>query len=223
MKLNPFNLKKKELQVYLTGYCKHRMPYQQHPKCFINEVLHNEKEYRTGILDIETHNLYANCGILLTYYIKDYHIKKYFSGKIKKKELQSNNIDKELTKQLVKDLSKFQRIITYYGSRFDIPFIRSKALHWKIKFPKYKYIEHVDVYYMVRHKLKLTRNTLENACRFLHINGKNHIDLEIWIKAVTGDRKSLDYIFKHNKYDVDILEKLYDKLVDFSMKTKRSI
>jgi uncharacterized protein YprB with RNaseH-like and TPR domain len=79
------------------------------------------------------------------------------------------------------------------------------------------------MYGLVRHKLSLNRNSLEHACNLLGIKGKNHVIGDTWIRAVTGHRESLKYILKHNKLDVIILEKLYDKLITFSARTNRSI
>lgn len=225
MNINPFDLKKADMQVYLTGHCKHRVPYQQHPVCFDKEILHNEKEYKIGFLDIETYGLSfsANQGIMLTYYIKEYHKKKYYCNKIKLKDLRSKHKDKNLMKQFVKDLKQFDRVITYYGSRFDIPYVRTRALKWNLDFPLYKYITHKDVYYIIRNKFKFRYNSLGQACSFFGIDGKNHLKPEIWLDAITGNRKSLGYIYTHNKYDVDILEKLYDKVIGYVMQNYRSI
>jgi len=226
MKINPFNLKKSELQQYMTGYCKHRAPYQQHPNCFKNEILNENKCLRIGILDIESfgmNSLKANTGIMLTYFIKVYHKNKFYSGKIKQKDLRSNNLDKNLIKQLIKDITKFDKIITYYGSRFDIPYIRTKAVKYNFKFPLYKYILHKDVYYTIKHRFSFARNSLKSACSYFGIKGKTNVNYNHWIKAVTGNQKSLNYVYMHNKPDVVILEKLYDKVNGFEYNSKRSI
>ena len=138
-------------------------------------------------------------------------------------EIRSKQLDKELTKRLINDFSKFDAVVTYYGSKCDLPYMRTRALKWKLKFPSYGYIKHVDMYYIVKNKLSLNRNSLANACALLGIKGKNHVFGDIWIRAVTGDKKSIDYIQKHNLLDVIILEKLYDRMITFSAKTNRSI
>ena len=221
--VNPYHLKKSELLIYTTGHCKHRMPYKQHPKCFLEEVMHNGKSPKIGFLDLEFQNFKANYGILLTYAIKEYHKKKILSGRITTDEIRSKFLDKELTKRLIKDFSKFDVVVTYYGSKCDLPYMRTRALKWNLNFPSYGYIKHIDMYYIVKNKLSLNRNSLKNACALLGIKGKNQVFGDIWIRAVTGDTKSIDYIHKHNLLDVIILEKLYDKMITFSAKTNRSI
>ena len=221
--VKPFHLKKSELLIYTTGYCKHRVPYNQHPKCFLSEIMHGGKSPKIGFLDLEFQNFKANYGILLTYALKEYHKKEILSGKIAPDEIRSKFLDKELTKRLIKDFSKFDVVVTYYGSKCDLPYMRTRALKWNLKFPSYGYIKHIDLYYLVKAKLSLNRNSLANACALLGINGKNHVFGDIWIRAVTGDQKSIDYIHDHNIRDIVILEKLYDRMITFSSKTNRSI
>ena len=223
MKINPFHLKKAELLIYTTGKCKHRMPYELHPSCFQRDILDKGRDLKLGILDLEFMNFKANYGILLTYFIKHYHQNKYCSGKITQKEVRSNTLDKKLVEKLVKDLDNFDVLITYYGSKCDLPYMRTRALRWDIPFPEYGTMKHIDMYYLVKAKLSLNKNTLQNACYLLGIKGKTHVIGDIWLKAVTGNVKCIEYIYNHNKPDVDILEKLYDKLIQFNRKTNRSI
>lgn len=223
--INPFDLKKADLQIYTTGRCKHRHLYYEHPNCFETEILQQGKKYKIGVLDIETFGMgfNANQGIILTYHIKEYGKNKYYKGKIKLKDLRSKDKDKNITKQLVKDLQQFDRIITYNGSKFDLPYIRTRAVKWKIPFPKYKHMTHIDLYYIIKYKFKFRFSSLGQACDFFHINGKDHLNYEIWIDAMTGNQQSLQKIFKHNKWDVDITELLHDEVIIFSRQTNRSI
>lgn len=222
-KINPHNLLKKDLQTYLSGYCKHRMPYQQHPNCFIKEILEGGKKRVIGVLDIEFDNFKADFGTILTYAIKVLNHKKIYTGRVNKKEMMNFDFDKRIVKCLVRDINKFDEIITYYGTKCDIPYIRTKALEYKLDFPFYGYIKHIDIFYWVKYKLKLHRNSLDSACRFFKIKEKNHVDMLIWRKAKFGDKKSLDYVLKHNIGDVIATEKVYHKLKNYSRKTQRSL
>lgn len=223
MNFNPHHLLKNELLLYTVGKCKHNHTYQEHPNCFQKEILDKGRDLKIGILDLEFQNFKANYGILLTYYIKCYHQNKYYSGKIRQKDIRSIFLDKKLVQKLIKDLDNFDVLITYYGTKCDLPYMRTRALRWDLPFPQYGTIKHIDMYYLVKNKLSLNRNTLENACSLLGINGKSHVFGDIWIKAVTGNVKCIEYIYKHNKPDVDILEKLYDRLIQFNSRTNRSI
>ena len=218
--VNIWNLKKKELQIYLTGRCKHSHHYYEHPSCFLKELNIDEK---VGIFDIECSGLKADFGIMLTYCIKDENKDKYYTGRIRKKELKDYSFDKRLVENCIRDLGKFDKIITYYGSKFDFPFLRSRSLYWDIPFFKYNDLNHKDVYYSVKSKLCIHRNRLSDACRLLGIEGKTNIHSDYWIKALVGDKRSLDYVLEHNIADCDILEKLYHKMEVFTKNTNKSI
>lgn len=219
-KFNPMSMKKEDLAVLFTQYCKHGHLYAEHPACYLAEY---ESKLKIGFLDIETSNLKADFGIMLSYCIKEAENKKILGRSIDKKELDNGTLDKDLVKECIDDIGKFNLIITYYGTRFDIPFIRSRALYWDTYFPKFGSHNHKDVYYMVRNKLCIHRNRMEDAARLLGIEGKNHIDGYYWITALTGNPKALNYILDHNKRDVEVLEKVYYKMKDFQKDVSKSI
>jgi len=221
--INPNHLKKQELLCYLTGRCKHGHSYLEHPNCFKTEILFDGKKVKLGFFDIEFANSFkGQYGIILSYAIKEYE-KKVFSQHIKQKHLRSDVLDKELLKSLLKRLKEFDIIVTYYGTKCDLPYVRTRCLRWGFSFIPYGYLKHIDMYYIVKSKLSLNRNTLENACHLLGIKGKNHVDGETWVKAVTGNKKALMYIREHNERDVVILEELYNKLINYYRRTNRSI
>lgn len=223
VKINPYKLLKAELQIYLSGYCKHRVPYAQHPMCFIREIQEGGKKRITGVLDIEFDNFKADFGTILTYAIKVLNQKKVYTGRIYKKDLDNYDFDKRIVKCLIRDINKFDELITYYGTKCDIPYIRTRALYHNLDFPFYGFIKHIDLYYWVKFRLKLHRNSLDSACRFLGIEEKNHVDMEIWRKAKLGDKKSLDYVLEHNIRDTIATEKVYHALKNYTRKTQRSL
>jgi uncharacterized protein YprB with RNaseH-like and TPR domain len=71
--------------------------------------------------------------------------------------------------------------------------------------------------------MKLGSNSLHSACSFLQIDGKGHVDGNLWRAAKYGDSKALVQVLQHNKDDVIVLEKLHNRLINFSKWTKKSI
>lgn len=221
--------------------CIHRQDIKHHPHCFVKGLIKydfkNEQEfirltglpwynlpgYRIGYFDIETTaDFNADWGTVLTWCIKEKEggIK---SSVIKREELLNGTYDKRVVSEFVEELKNYKIIVGYYSDRFDMPFMRSKALHYDIDFPSYGDLYHWDLYYTVRAKLKLSRRSLDNVCQYLHIPGKTPIEKDIWMKARYGDPKALRYVLDHNKGDVEITEKLHNKL-EFTRKwTRRSI
>lgn len=169
-------------------------------------------ELRLGYIDIETTNLKANVGHMLSWCIKPRDEDTISGALITKEELFNGTFDRRITEELMEELLNYDLIFTYYGTRFDIPFIRTRAIDHQLDFPIYRQLSHKDLYYQVRSKLQLTRNSLAVATEFLGIEGKSYLDPRIWRKAAYGDKESLSYIYEHNEQDVIILEELHKRL-----------
>jgi uncharacterized protein YprB with RNaseH-like and TPR domain len=149
--------------------------------------------------------------------------RKILSRTVTKQEIKTC-LDKEVVKQCIKDLSECDRIVTYYGKRFDLPFLRTRALYWGLDFPNYGEIIHDDIYFIIKHRFCLSRSRMENACRTLiGRTEKTHIDASYWIKALQGDKEAINYIHNHCKRDVRDLERLYHKVINFSRRQDTSI
>jgi uncharacterized protein YprB with RNaseH-like and TPR domain len=213
MKIPIHRLKKDEIIKLYKGRCEHGHDFLSHYNCYKGA---NE---RIGFLDIETTNLDANFGIMLSYAIKDSDSNKIYSGCITAKDIKEGTAgdeDYRVVAQCVEDVKRFNKLVTFYGVRFDMPFIRTRAVSLGIEFPSYGTIKHQDVYFLIRNKFKLNSNRLENACRvLLGETDKTKIDYKYWRAASRGDKKALAYVEEHNRFDVLDLEKLYRKVVEY--------
>lgn len=214
-------LKKKEVNWLGTHRCKaHGHTYLEHYNCYLKE---NPENKRIGFFDIEASNLKADFGIVFLYCIKLAGSDKILERSITPKELHKC-LDKEVIKQCIKDLCSLDLCVTYYGTKFDLPFVRSRSLYHKIDFPQFGELKHTDVYYIIKNKFCLSRSRLETACRtLLGKTDKTHIESVYWLKALQGDKESLDYILDHCRKDVIDLEKLYNKVIGFKKRTDKSI
>jgi uncharacterized protein YprB with RNaseH-like and TPR domain len=179
------------------------------------------QEGEGGYLDIETSGLQADFGIIYTYQIKVAGQDSFYHSKITREQILSGVLDKKVVTDLVMDLTKFKRIYTYYGTRFDIPFARSRALANNIDFVPYGLVEHRDIYYLARRILRIHSKRLESVCDLLGIVGKTHLDAKVWIEAHSGKPKAIDYILEHNKMDVIILEKVHKRLMEYEKGSRR--
>jgi len=173
-------------------------------------------EMTIGYLDIESTGFNANIDIMLSWCIKGRGEKEVAGAMITQEELMSDEQDARIVEQLVDEMNKYDVIFTYYGTRFDIPFIRTRALYHKTYFPMYKQKSHKDLYYVVKSKLKLHRSSLMAATEFFGIAGKTRVKPEHWQKARWGNPKALKYVYDHNVADVEILEKLHRKLEEYA-------
>ena len=224
------NLKrlKKDTLVWLASHrCEHRHNGIEHPQCFAIE-----KE-RLGFFDIESAGggFNAQFGIMLSYCIKDGDSDTVYKDSLVKSDFTKHDSherngreDRRLVEHCVRDMKRFDRIVTWYGTGFDLKFTRTRAVICDVPFPSYAELKHTDLYYLVRNRFKLTSNRLENACRaLLGSTDKTHVDPNIWRMAGRGDKESIGYILEHNEFDVLDLEKIYHKVIGYGRKTDNSI
>jgi len=223
--LNYNLLTAKEIRWLYNHRCKlHNRRYSEHPHCFFhdhpNATRPSEVEERVGFWDIETSNLDANFGIMITWSILDGDSNKVISDYLRDEDFAKNknaqemfSVDKRLVAHLIDELFKFDRIVTHYGRKFDIPFTRTRAFINHIPFPGFGSLFNDDTYYMARNKMKLNSNRLDVIARaLLGHSDKTHLDGAIWTSAARGDKESIQYILEHNKIDVIELKKIWDVL-----------
>lgn len=212
-------LKKVEL-IKMNGWrCSHGATGLEHYRCWLRE--HPDRE-RCGYLDIEASNLHANWGIVLTYVIKVKGEKKFYQKTVTANELRTC-LDEKVMKQCLKDLGEFDRIYTFYGTGFDIKFLRTRAITLGLEFPEYGALFHNDVYYMARNRLCLNSNRLDNVCMALFgETTKTRLTPKYWTKAMMGDKDSLEYIAEHCRQDTIELERVHNALMNFSKQNDTS-
>lgn len=212
-----------------TGQCSEGHPAKQ-PRL-------GDPNLRIGFLDIETTDFSATFGYALGYFIKVRGKEQYYSSYVKKENLEwvrarfesgklkkDDKVDKRMLLDFARDIKNFDIVITYNGDRFDIPYLRTRCLTNGIPFPFNGTVWHWDMFVVARHKLRCGKYpSMEKVAEVLHIPGKNHVDMAIWLLAQTGSEKALDYIKDHNKRDVVVLEKTFDRLEGQWRKSRRSI
>ena len=210
---------KEELRVVSTKRCKHGHTYLEHYNCYLEEVAPE----KVGFLDIEASDLKANFGIMLSYCIKDANSDKIWFDTVNEKDLKGD-LDKRLVTHCIEDMKRFDRVIGHYSTKYDIPFIRTRAIVWGLDFPRFGELNHTDTYYMAKRLLCLhsnRQNVVAEAIQGEDI--KTRITPQYWIRALQGHKESIEYILDHNKKDVLQLEGNYNKLVQYSRKSIKSI
>ena len=222
-----FNRLLKEEMVWLYNHsCRHKHKYTEHPKCFLEE--YKDKltvTEKVGFLDIETTGLQADFGYILCYSIKALD-GDLTHRTITSEEIRSYIFDKNVVKQFLKDIEPYDRLVGFYSKdyRFDVPYLRTRALRWKLDFPEWRDYLFTDVYDLAKPKLRLNHNRLQNICDLLGIPSKQHrINPEVWQRAQAGSPQALAYIQKHCDEDVISLEAVYKRLNQFSRHSKTSI
>lgn len=182
---------------------------------------------RAAAFDIESTALEAGNGYMLCACIKEirpdnlngkthtFRIDDYAGGRAKFS-------DKDLVADVNKCLDSFDLIVGWYSSRFDFPFVNTRSLKHRIMPPRKNYRR--DLCLCARSFGKLRNNRLATWDKYLH-DGKTEktfLDFDVWIQAMRGDKKSLNYIVTHCEADVLVTEKVYKRVMPLLGKLRRN-
>ncbi len=143
-------------------------------------------------------------------------------------DLSRGNMDKKLVESLYGAMVKFDRIITHYGTYFDLPFIRTRAVIHRLPFPAKGTLYHTDVWRLAKTYLKLSSNRQDSVARAILGNSiKTHMDPQLWAIIQFGSRTQrkagLDYVIDHNIKDVIQLRENYLALKPYIREIHSSI
>jgi uncharacterized protein YprB with RNaseH-like and TPR domain len=170
-------------------------------------------------LDIESSNLRADIGqIIAVGIIKD-----------KKKEVkfvEKPEEEKEVLKWLKKELEGCDLVITWYGSRFDLPFLMTRAIINDLDMSELLKIPSLDICEFCKRNLSFSKNNLSEVCKILGIPKNREISgrevLKLYLKAIHGDKKAKEKIIEHCLDDLEVLEEIFKKLEPYlSLTTKK--
>jgi len=220
---NLVNIRKANKMQYNWLYehaCFHRHRYSIHFNCFLKKFGIEEKR---GFLDIETSNLKADFGIVLCWCILDDEGHLYEDW-LTKDDIMSDNEDKRVIETCIETMNKFDRIVTHFGTYFDIPFLRTRALVHGLKFPQYGNMYHTDVWKMAKKSLCIHSN--RQGCVAEVLQGKTiktRIDHPSWRKAAFGNKEAMKEVVDHCEKDVPDLRKNYHSLLPFVREIRTSI
>lgn len=210
----------KQYQWLYEHRCEHRHRYTIHFNCFLKEFDINE---RIGFLDIETSNLKANFGIVLCWCLLD-DSGNLYEDWLTKDDFDSGWEDARVISNCIDVLKTFDRVITHYGTYFDIPFLRTRAMIHGLAFPKHGELYHTDVWKMAKSKLCLHSNRQDVIAESLYGKTvKTRISHPDWRKAMMGIQESTLNVLKHCEKDVEDLCKNYNSLLPYCNIVRSSI
>lgn len=158
---------------------------------------------RIAMFDIEASNLNANFGQVLCACFKELN-----SDKIKTFR-KSRGSDASVVSRIVQEINKYDFIVTWNGINFDVSFIRTRQLLNRCHDFIDPRIRHLDLWYLTKKFLRFTNNRLDTVSTDLGFAEKTRISGDIWVRAMEGNKKALEYIIYHCKKDVLVLEKVY--------------
>ena len=202
----------------------------EHPNCYLK---YRQSEEKIGVLDIEAEDLKADYGFMFCYCLKKLNkdvfyedainikdIKKYAS---KKRDIPPKE-DTRILNSLIKYLLLFDRVVTHFGSIYDISFVRTRSLICRLNFPGYGSVFQTDTWRISKSKLCLSKNTLQNIHQKIYgFSRKDHLSLSIKHGCIRGEKWALDIAQEHCRKDVLDTEDILNDTHYFVRPTKTSI
>lgn len=189
--------------------------------------------YNIGVFDIETTNLDAEHGQILTIGLLIYHTQtgkteiKTYSIKTKEifRAVRKGDVqfDKRIIKEFLHDLKEenIQLLIGHYShgwNKFDMPFLRARAFICKIEklLPKHKEIRFADTWKGAHMLLKIHGYSLENVGDAVGAKtSKTKVSAIEWQLAKYGNKRGLGYVLNHNIRDVKRTYEIFRKIEEF--------
>lgn len=210
--------------------CSHNHTREEHPSCY-NKF--HAIDQNIGFIDIETEDLRADYGIIFGYCIKDSKSNKIYEDCITIQDIKKYHSkerdkipceDKRVLESLIRDMGKFTRLVGHYSSRFDMPYIRTRAVMCGIQFPIFGSFIQTDTWMILKNKFKLSRNSLQNSCqKLVGMTEKDHLSLSIKHGCLRGEKWALKDTMKHCRQDVRDTERLYNLIYSYAKETRSSI
>uniref|UniRef100_A0A6H1ZKE3 Putative RNase_H superfamily protein n=1 Tax=viral metagenome TaxID=1070528 RepID=A0A6H1ZKE3_9ZZZZ len=158
--------------------------------------------------DLETSNLQADFSILLSAVIKPFGQEPMVYRADSYPQWENNRAnDYGIVKDISDELRCHAIIITHYGERFDIPYLRAKMNYHAL--PILPQMFGVDTWRIARSNFKVSSRRLQNLVKYFDIGEKGGVEGGLWMDAAySGNREAMDEIVKHNIIDCEVLEKL---------------
>ena len=181
---------------------------------------------RVGHLDIESSQLNASFGFIVSWAIKEDGSDKIIGDYLRPSDFKQKDeleTDKRVVMSLTNELKKFDAVTTFFGTYFDIPFIRSRCMAHGQTFLGYGELIHIDVCKIVKRTMKLHSHRLEAVAGHLDVNSKTKLEPKTWARAVMGNTEAIAEVYHHNREDVITLEKVYNLIKPYWAGTRTSI
>ncbi len=176
----------------------------------INEILDTRSKVELDVVgfDIETTNLTADFSILLCACIKPFGKEPItFRADDYPSWAKTRSDDSAIVADIAKELGRHSIVVTHYGSRFDLPYMRTKMTRYGM--PPLAPMFGVDTFNIAKKNYCMSRRRLANLASYFQLGHKEGVEGNLWVRAgLNGDRESMDAIVEHCKIDVAVLEKL---------------
>ncbi len=177
---------------------------------------------RTLLLDIETAPNTVFCWGLFDQNIAHEQVvessyilcwsAKWYQDRILQYESVQTQTKRSMLRKIHALLEEAEVVIHYNGTKFDIPTLNKEFIKLGMTPPSpYK---QVDLYQVVKRMFRFESNKMMAITKQLDLGMKlKHQGFELWVGCMNGDEDCWKVMEKYNKRDVQIMERLYTKLL----------
>lgn len=124
-----------------------------------------------------------------------------------------NQSDRELVLKFAEIANEADELVAHNGDCFDLPWLRTRALLHGVRTDPFA--KTIDTLQWARRKFLFNSNRLDYIARFLGFGGKIKTEFGLWKDVVLRkDAAALKRMVDYCKRDVELLEKVYDRLAD---------
>ncbi len=127
----------------------------------------------------------------------------------------SKQCDKTLLEQFIPIMNEADLLVAHNGDKFDIRFIKGRA--FKHNLPMMVNYAQFDTCKVARKKFDINSKSLDYISRYLGITeSKMKVGMTLWDRVILEkDRKALDKMIEYCNKDVTVLEKVYQRMIDW--------
>jgi hypothetical protein len=119
--------------------------------------------------------------------------------------------DRLVVHELSCEIAKADAIVAHWGSQFDFPWLRGRALFHKLQpiAPAREY----DTCVLARRAFNLNSIKLDYLAQYLGIGSKLPTQKKLWLDCLKGDAKALKTMTRYCKHDVLLLDQVLDRML----------
>lgn len=122
-----------------------------------------------------------------------------------------NQCDKTMISKFIKEANNATALIAHNGDRFDLPWFRTRCIYHGLDFPPKP--KTIDTLKKARGNFSFNSNKLDYIAQFLGVGEKIGTGgFQLWKDVMDGDSEALVNMVEYCKRDVEILEKVYNKM-----------
>lgn len=131
-----------------------------------------------------------------------------------------NGDESKMLIEFAKVLAKADIIIGHNSDAFDIKHLRTRFIYHGIPFPTK--LQTIDTLKMARANFKFNSNKLDYIAKYLNVGEKQETGgVDLWKKIILqNDKEALKKMVSYCENDVNILQKVYHRLQEFTQVKK---